>query len=104
VFKVIYALYRKDGMSREEFARHWTEVHAPLAARLPNARSYTINPVTAAMQVEGTEADGFAILTFDSAADFEAAAASPEMAAAGEDAALFARHFDVYLVDEHVVR
>jgi uncharacterized protein (TIGR02118 family) len=56
------------------------------------------------MQVEGTEADGFAILTFDSAADFEAAAASPEMAAAGEDAALFARHFDVYLVDEHVVR
>jgi uncharacterized protein (TIGR02118 family) len=104
VLKVIYALYRKEGMSREDFARHWTEVHAPLAAKLPNVRSYTINPVTAAMQVEGTEADGFAILTFDSQADFEAAAASPEMAAAGEDAATFARHFDVYLVEEHVVR
>jgi uncharacterized protein (TIGR02118 family) len=104
VIKVIYALYRKEGMSREQFAAHWTQVHAPLASRLPNVRSYTINPVTSAMQVEGTEADGFAILTFDSQADFEVAAASPEMAAAGEDAALFARHFDVYLVDEHVVQ
>lgn len=101
--KVIYLLYRRDGISREEFARHWTEVHAPLAAKLPHVRSYTINPVSAAMQVEGAEADGFAILTFDSQADFEAAAASQEMAAAGDDAATFARHFDVYLVDEHVV-
>ena len=101
--KVIYAVYRREGMSREEFARYWTETHAPIAARLPYVRSYTINPTTSAMQVEGTEADGFAILTFDSMADFEAAAASPEMAAAGEDAAAFARHFDVYVVEEHVV-
>jgi len=103
VYTVIYALYRKEGMSREEFTRYWLETHGPIAARLPHVRSYRIAPVTAVMDVEGQEADGFAILEFDSEADFQAAAASPEMAAAGQDAGKFVRHFDVYVVDSHQV-
>jgi uncharacterized protein (TIGR02118 family) len=102
--KAIYVVYRKEGISPEEFARHWTEVHAPIARNLPYVRSYTIHPVTSAMEIEGAkQADGFAVLTWDSMEDFEKAAASPEMAAAGEDAAKFARHFEVYLVDDHTV-
>lgn len=103
MYTVVYALYRQEGMSREEFARYWVETHAPIAAKLPHVRSYRIAPVTSATNVLGEEADGFAILEFDSEADFQAAAASPEMAAAGEDAARFARHFDVYTVDVHQV-
>jgi uncharacterized protein (TIGR02118 family) len=102
VYTVIYALYRKDGMSQEEFARHWTEVHAPIARTLPNVRSYRICPVTGSADALH-EVDGFAVLDFDSEADFGAAAQSPEMAEAGEDAAKFARHFGVYMVDAHEV-
>lgn len=102
--KAIYVVYRREELSREEFARHWTEVHAPIAEKLPHIRSYTIHPVTAAMEIEGTkEADGFAICVWDTHEDFEKALASPEMAAAGEDSAKMARHFEFYLVDDHTI-
>jgi uncharacterized protein (TIGR02118 family) len=102
--KVIYVLYRTEGTTREEFARHWIDVHLPLARKLKRMRSYTINPVTSTMEILGEkEADGFAVCVWDSMEDFEADSASPEMAAAGEDAAKMARHFEVYIVEEHVV-
>lgn len=102
--KAIYVVYRRPELTREEFARHWTEVHAPIAQNLPHIRSYTIHPVTAAMEIEGDkEADGFAVCVWDTQEDFEKALASPEMAAAGEDAAKMARHFEFYLVDDHTI-
>jgi uncharacterized protein (TIGR02118 family) len=102
--KVIYVLYRTEGTTREQFTRHWIDVHLPLARKLKRMRSYTINPVTSSMEILGeVEADGFAVCVWDSMEDFEADAASPEMAATGEDAATMARHFEVYIVEEHVV-
>jgi len=102
--KAIYVVYRRPELTREEFARYWTEVHAPIAEKLPHIRSYTIHPVTAAMEIEGDkEADGFAVCVWDSQEDFEKAVASPEMAAAGEDAAHMARHFEVYMVGDHTI-
>ena len=101
--KAIYVVYRKEGMTREEFAAHWTQVHAPIARKLPHMRSYTINPVVSSDYVEGTEADGFAVCVWDTMEDFEKAAASPEMAEANADAGTMARHFDVYIVEEHTV-
>lgn len=102
MYTVLYALYRKEGLSQEEFASYWTEVHAPIARKLPNVLSYRICPVTGSADAEH-EVDGFAVLDFDSEADFAAAAQSPEMAEAGADAAKFARHFGVYFVDAHTV-
>jgi uncharacterized protein (TIGR02118 family) len=102
--KAIYVVYRRPELTREEFAKHWTEVHAPIAEKLPHIRSYTIHPVTAAMEIEGDkEADGFAVCVWDTQEDFEKALASPEMAAAGEDAAKMARHFEFYLVEDHTI-
>ena len=102
--KAIYVVYRRPELTREEFAKHWTEVHAPIAQKLPHIRSYTIHPVTAAMEIEGTkEADGFAVCVWDTQEDFAKALASPEMAAAGEDAATMARHFEFYLVEDHTI-
>jgi uncharacterized protein (TIGR02118 family) len=100
---VIYQLYRQEGMSREEFARHWTEIHAPIAAKLPHVKSYTIYPATGSVDALEPEVDGFAVLEFESEEDFQKANESAEMAAAGEDAAKFARHFGVYMVDAHRV-
>jgi uncharacterized protein (TIGR02118 family) len=33
-------LTRKAGMTREQFTRHWLEVHAPLAHAVPGLRRY----------------------------------------------------------------
>jgi uncharacterized protein (TIGR02118 family) len=100
---VVYVLYRLEGLSREEFTRHWVDTHAALGAKLPGVRSYRIMPVTSATDCLGPEADGFALLEFDTQEDFDTAVGSPEMAAAGADAATFARHFDVYTVEQHTV-
>lgn len=46
MIKAIAFIRRKAGVSREEFARHYEEVHAPLGMRLiPSMRGYTRNHV-----------------------------------------------------------
>lgn len=40
---LLMAIKRKDGLSREAFSRHWREVHAPLARRIPGLRGYVQN-------------------------------------------------------------
>lgn len=98
---LVYSLYRKDGLSREEFVRYWLDEHAAFGAKLPHVLSYRIMPVTNAADVLGLEADGFVLLEFESTEDMEACLSSPEMATAGKDAANFARHFELYAVESH---
>lgn len=102
-YTVVYQVYRKDGMTPQEFADYWTNVHAPIAAKLPKARSYVNYAVTSATDAPEPVPDGFTILTFDSQEDFEAAMASPEMAASGADAANFTRSFGVFTVQPHQI-
>jgi uncharacterized protein (TIGR02118 family) len=103
MFTAVYALYRKEGTTREEFEDYWLNVHAPFGAKLPHVLSYRIMPVSEATNILGLEADGFAIVECESQEEFELAAASEEMAAAGVDAAKFARHFDVYTGTAHTI-
>ncbi len=102
MYTVVYALYRKEGLSREDFTRHWVEVHAPLGAKIPGIVSYRIFPVAGSVDAL-QDADGFAVVDYGSEAGFQIAGASPEMAAAVEDTANFARHFGVYNVEAHTV-
>ena len=98
-YTVVYQVYRKEGMSTEEFQRYWSEDHAPIAAKLPKVRSYVNYAVTAATDAPDPVPDGFTILEFDSQEDCEAAMNSEEMAASGEDAANFTSHFGVFNVE-----
>ena len=98
-YTVVYQVYRKDGMSAEEFVDYWTRVHAPIAAKLPRVRSYVNFAVTSATDAPAPAPDGFTILRFDSQEDFEAAMASPEMEASGADAANFTSSFGVFTVE-----
>lgn len=102
MYTMIYALYRKDGLSPEEFRRHWVEVHAPLGAKIPGMVSYNIFPVTGSVD-SLHEVDGFAVADFGSEEGFQTAVESPEMAAAVADTANFARHFGVYNVEANTV-
>jgi uncharacterized protein (TIGR02118 family) len=100
-FTVIYEVYRKEGMSRDEFADYWVRVHSPIAAKLPNARSYINYAVSSASDAPEPVPDGFTILTFDTEEDFNEAMASAEMQASGADAANFTSRFGVFTVEAH---
>lgn len=50
MIKALAFIRRKAGVSREEFARHYEEIHAPLGMRLiPSMRGYTRNHVLSAL-------------------------------------------------------
>lgn len=102
-YTVIYQVYRREGMSPEEFADYWENVHGPIAAKLPHVQRYTNYAVTSATDAYDPPPDGFTILEFPDEAACTAAMNSPEMAASGEDAAKFTRHFGVFTVDAHPI-
>lgn len=100
MYTVIFELYRKEGVSQEEFVSHWHGTHKPIAMRIPLVRSYKICAVTEADGVEGEEHAGFVIFEFDSKADFDTAHESPEWEATAADALdNFVRSFTRYAVD-----
>jgi uncharacterized protein (TIGR02118 family) len=99
VHRVLFAVYRKQGMSNDDFFAHYTDVHVPIARRFPKLRKYDIYPIPdpgAEGAAEGP--DAFAVMTFDSAEDFDTVLASPEFAVAVADNENFVDHFDTYVV------
>jgi uncharacterized protein (TIGR02118 family) len=61
---------RAPGLSREEFADHWTNVHAPLARKHhPTLVRYVQNVVTDPVTTGAPEVDGIAELGFRSLRD-----------------------------------
>jgi uncharacterized protein (TIGR02118 family) len=101
VIKRITLVRRREGMSKEDFVRHWTTTHAELAARLPGIRGCRINVVQGWADSEQPW-DGIGEIWFDSeeamAAAFEALAV--EFAA---DRPLFIGEASRALVDEVIV-
>jgi uncharacterized protein (TIGR02118 family) len=101
VIKRITLVRRREGMSREEFARHWTTTHAALALRLPGLRGYRIDVVERWVD-EAQPWDGIGEVWFDSEEAMDAAFASlaDEFAA---DRELFIGASARVIVDEHVL-
>jgi uncharacterized protein (TIGR02118 family) len=63
-------LHRAPGLSRRQFAEHWSGVHAPLAARHhPALRTYCQNVVVAPLGPDSEDLDGVAELGFASEQD-----------------------------------
>jgi uncharacterized protein (TIGR02118 family) len=70
--KMASLVTRKSGITHEQFARHWTEQHAPLAAKHHiGLADYTQNVVRRAFTPGGGDVDGIAELRFRTRADFE---------------------------------
>jgi uncharacterized protein (TIGR02118 family) len=62
---------RAPGLTRDEFARHWSERHAPLARRHhPGIARYVQNVVAEQLTPGAPDVDGIAELGFASLADF----------------------------------
>lgn len=70
-------LRKKEGMMQGAFEEHWLGTHAPLCAKLPGLRRYSVNLVDR-RRFPKFDYDGFSELWFDSEDDLKAAFASPE--------------------------
>lgn len=86
--KVIFVLQRKPGMTREEYSRTWAgEEHTSIVSNIPGLTRWVQNHVISAPG--DPVCDGIGELWFDSDEVMQSALASPEMAAAVEDARTF---------------
>jgi len=69
--KMVSFMQRADGLSHEQFTRHWTERHTPLALRHHvGLWNYTQNVVRRAYTPGGGSIDGIAELHFQTRSDF----------------------------------
>lgn len=76
----------KPGMSREDFRKHWAEVHGPLVAAIPEERRHTAfygqyPRLDSDYERAGApDFDGIAVQSFTSPEEFQAFLAAPEVA------------------------
>ena len=89
MIKVIVLLRRRDGISREEFARYYREQHRPLVAKLPGLRRLVVNHVLPDPSGREPAYDAVAEDWFDDLQAMGAAFASPEGQAIIADAPNF---------------
>jgi uncharacterized protein (TIGR02118 family) len=76
--KVVYVMFKKEGMSREEFRSYWRDTHAPIAKEMSGLKEYVQNH--ALVDAEGNEPpyDGFDELYFESQEAMEETLATRE--------------------------
>jgi uncharacterized protein (TIGR02118 family) len=108
MIKTIGLLTRKDGVTHEDFVKHWLEVHAPLAHAVPEVRRYVQSHVVEERRrpdipTTNVEIDGIAELWYDDRAAMERANASPEAKRLHADGALFIGHIKSLVVEEKVI-
>lgn len=104
MYRLLYAVYAKEGMSSEAFRDHWVNVHGEIGKRLSHMASYTMYPVLSAEGELGPEVAGFAVVEFESEAEFQAAGGTEAMQEAIEDSPNFARHMAAYVVEGHRIQ
>ena len=70
MIKTLTFLRRKPGISKEEFLRHWLEIHGPLAARVvPGLRRYVQSHPVPGFE---SDIDGIVELWWDNVESFNA--------------------------------
>jgi uncharacterized protein (TIGR02118 family) len=108
VIKSISLLTRKDGMTHQQFVRHWVDVHAPLAHAVPGLHRYVQSHIVAERRrpdipALDVDVDGIAELWYDDAESMARALASPESKALHADGALFIGRIKTFTIEERVV-
>jgi uncharacterized protein (TIGR02118 family) len=109
VIKTIGLLRAKPGISREEFAKHWLQVHGPLSLPVPGIKRYYQNHIVrdrqlATLPAIDAQIDGIVEMWYESWDDFEKASNSPEIKALHADGATFIGGFKGFVVEEKIIR
>jgi uncharacterized protein (TIGR02118 family) len=105
MIKSVGLLRRRDGMTHEQFVKHWVEVHAPLARGVPGLLRYVQSHVVEERKrpdipALDVEIDGIAELWYEDREAMARALASPEMKALQADGALFIGRIKSVTVEE----
>jgi len=101
----ISLMYRKSGMTPEQFRKYWREVHAPIASRMPGLLRYVQQDVTAVLGLLGGNAplvaqpDGIAEVSYESEEASKASLASREGQDAVRDLGNFCGAISTFVVD-----
>jgi uncharacterized protein (TIGR02118 family) len=108
VIKSISLLTRKDGMTHEQFVRHWVDIHAPLAHAVPGLRRYVQSHIVQERRrpdipAHEVEIDGIAELWYDDRESMTKAMASAESKVLHADGALFIGRITTLTVEERVI-
>jgi uncharacterized protein (TIGR02118 family) len=108
VIKSLSLLVRKEGMTREQFTKHWVEVHAPLARAVPGVLRYVQSHILEDRKRPDVppldvEIDGVAELWYADRESMARALASPEGKALYADGALFIGRIRTYTTEEKVI-
>ena len=108
MIKSISLLTRKDGMTHEQFMKHWVEIHGPLALGVPGLRRYLQSHILeerkrADIPSTNVEVDGIAELWYDDREAMARAIATPEAKALYADGALFIGKIKTFTVEEKVI-
>ena len=109
MIKRISLIAAKPGLSKEEFTRHWRDIHGPLSLPVPKVVRYVQNHIVEEgarhphLPPAATRIDGIVEFWFESRADMEEAFASPQAQALFADGALFIESVTSFIVEEHVV-
>ena len=108
MIKSLSLLSRKDGLTHEQFMKHWVEIHAPLAHRVPGLRRYVQSHIVEErtrpdIPATALEIDGIAELWYDDREAMAGAHASPEAKALHADGALFIGRIKTFTTEELVV-
>ena len=108
MIKSLSLLTRKDGLTHEQFVRHWLDIHAPLAHAVPGLRRYVQSHILEERKrpdIPSThvDVDGIAELWYDDREAMARANASPEAKALHADGALFIGRIKSYVIEEKVI-
>jgi uncharacterized protein (TIGR02118 family) len=108
MIKSIGLLTRKDGLSHDDFVKHWYEIHAPLAHAVPGVRRYVQSHILDErtrpdIPTSDVEIDGVAELWYDDQGAMERANATAEAKRLHEDGALFIGRIKSFVVEERVI-
>ena len=108
MIKSIGLLTRREGLTHEDFVKHWLEVHAPLAHAVPGVRRYVQSHILEErtrpdIPTTEVEIDGVAELWYDDRAAMAHANASPEAKRLHADGAFFIGRIKSFIVEEKVI-
>ncbi|HLF76341.1 MAG TPA: EthD family reductase [Dehalococcoidia bacterium] len=104
MINAIFMVNRVPGLHHNRLFEHWSQVHAPLAAKLPGLRRYTQNHAYLEAFARGAMThDGWSEFWFDDFQSFQRAAASPEWQAMQEDGrSIFCPEMGIVIGTEYV--
>jgi uncharacterized protein (TIGR02118 family) len=108
MIKSVSLLTRKEGLSHEEFVKHWVEIHAPLAHVVPGLRRYVQSHIVGERRrpdipTTDVEVDGVAETWYDDRAAMEQSNASPEAKTLHADGALFIGRIKSFITEEKTI-